>query len=99
MRALLHAVFGARGQVVVGLVATIIGAALWGYGIYLIRAEQREAVVDLIFHASMYFGLVACYAIIATGLGYRATERVEAHVANVAEADEVNVAEAKLPQP
>lgn len=30
-----------------------------------------------IFHVSMFFGVVACYAIIATALGYRATERVE----------------------
>lgn len=25
----------------------------------------------------MFFGVVACYAIVATGLGFRATERVE----------------------
>lgn len=37
----------------------------------------------------MFFGLVACYAIVATGLGYRATERVEKVV--VEQADEVDI--------
>jgi len=33
-----------------------------------------------IFHASMFALVVASYAIVATGLGYKATERVEAYV-------------------
>lgn len=79
--------FGAKAQVVVGFVT--IGAALitWGYYTWL-----SKPTVAAVFHISMFFGVAACYAIVATGLGFRATERVEAKVADVKHADEVNVA-------
>lgn len=44
-----------------------------------------------VFHVSMFFGVVACYAIIATGLGYKATERVEQVVEIVAQDVDVDV--------
>lgn len=96
MNGLWQLLFGARAQVVVGAVCLFVGALLWSYGWWLIAAGQRERVVDLIFHASMFFGLVACYAIIATGLGYRATERVEAQVADVEHAEEVRADRAEV---
>jgi hypothetical protein len=72
------ALFGAEAQVVIGALCLAAGAGAWVYGATL----SGEALLRLIFHVSMFYGLVACYAIIATGLGYRATERVEAHVQN-----------------
>jgi hypothetical protein len=81
----LDLVFGAKAQVVLGVACFLIGAAWWTY-IALVGIT-----VAAVFHVSMFFGLAACYAIVATGLGFRATERVEAHVADVEHADEVNV--------
>lgn len=80
--------FGAHGQVALG-VALCAGAVLtWVYGATL----HGEALVRLIFHVSMAALLFAAYSIVATGLGYRATERVETAVVEVIEhADEVNV--------
>ena len=73
--------FGAKAQVIVGAVASLIGVVAWGYIWVMYRDElYADPLVAAIFHVSMFFGLVACYAIIATGLGYRATERVEQHV-------------------
>lgn len=64
--------FGAGAQVVVGVAATVVALAAWLYwGII------SYPTVNAVFHISMFFGVVACYAIIATGLGYKATERVE----------------------
>lgn len=85
--AVLHAIFGARAQVVVGVACLAVGAAAWVYGATL----HGEHLLAFVFHISMFFGCVACYAIIATGLGYRATERVEAQVADVENAETVHV--------
>jgi hypothetical protein len=76
--------FGAHAQVVVGAVCTLVGVLAWLYWSVIAPPTVRA-----VFHASMFFGIVACYAIIATGLGYRATERVEQVV--VEQADEVDV--------
>jgi hypothetical protein len=71
-----------------GVACTAVALGAWAYWTF-----HSKPNVAAIFHISMFFGVVACYAIIATGLGYRATERVEAHVADVKHADEVNVAD------
>lgn len=89
----MKALFGAKGQVVVGVLTFLAGIAFWVYIEVVYTSELREdPLVAAIFRVSMFFGLVACYAIIATGLGYRATERVEQVVAedvDVEHADEV----------
>jgi hypothetical protein len=86
MKAILNALFGAKSQVVVGVTTFLVGLSVW---IYFMLTPPT---VGAVFHISMFFGLVACYAIIATGLGYRATERVEtAVVNNIENADEVKV--------
>lgn len=88
MKSVLRAIFGAHGQLAVGLLCTIAAFAAWGYGARM----HGEALISFIFHISMFFGVVACYSIIATALGYRATERVEtAVVENIEHADEVDV--------
>lgn len=66
-------VFGARGQLVVGTTACLIALVAWGYGSTL----HGESLLRFLFHMSMFFGVAACYAIVSTALGYRATERVE----------------------
>ena len=80
-REFLTFLFGGKAQVIVGSVASAIGIAAWAYIWIGYRQElYADPLVAAIFHVSMFFGLVACYAIIATGLGLRATERVEQHV-------------------
>lgn len=80
--------FGAHGQLVVGIFAFAGAVAAWVYGAGL----RGEPLVRFIFHASMAALVLAAYAIIATALGYRATERVEtAVVENIEQADEVHV--------
>lgn len=94
---MLAAVFGAKGQVVLGALTFVLGLVWWVFIEWrYARQIGDDPLVAAIFRVSMFFGLVACYAIIATGLGYRATERVEtAVVENIGEADvtaaEVNV--------
>lgn len=75
MRRAFRILFGARAQVVVGAACFVVGVAAWVYWGYM-QTPTKAAI----FHVSMFFGLVACYAIIATGLGFRATERVEASI-------------------
>lgn len=90
MIAILHVVFGGKGQVVVGVLSLVAAAVAWYYGATL----HSEQLLKFIYHVSMFFGCVACYSIIATGLGYRATERVESVVTENAEiqhADNVDV--------
>jgi hypothetical protein len=82
-----RALFGARAQVVVGAACLLATAVVWTY------FALHPPTVEAVFHVSMFYGAAACYAIVATGLGYRATERVEAVVADdvdVEHADEVN---------
>lgn len=68
-----QAVFGARGQLIVGSAACSAAVGAWVYGVTL----HGDALLRFLFHVSMGFGLVACYALVGTALGYRATERVE----------------------
>ena len=65
-----------------------LSIAAWVYGSSL----RGEVLLRFIFHVSMAALVIASYAIIATALGYRATERVEtAVVENIEHADEVDV--------
>lgn len=68
---LLRVIFGAAAQVAVGAVCLTVAGVAWIYW------TLTPPTVFAIFHVSMFFGVVACYAIVATGLGFRATERVE----------------------
>lgn len=79
--------FGARAQIVVGVVCFTVGVAAWAYGSML----TGERLLKFVYHVSMFFGLVACYAIVATGLGYRKTEHVETAVVEKVDVEEVNV--------
>ena len=69
---------------------TTIALYLWFHFTFLSKPN-----VGTVFHISMLFGVAATYAIIATGLGYRATERVEEVITegdvDVEHADEVTV--------
>lgn len=71
-------VFGAKAQVVVGVLFTLTALALWGFYTFFAAPTVR-----VVFHISMLFGVAATYAIVATGLGFRATERVEAQITDV----------------
>jgi hypothetical protein len=83
---LARAVFGARAQVVVGVATLVVGVGAWAYFI------ATPPTVGAVFHVSMFFGCVACYAIIATGLGYRKTEQVSTEVVEeIRHADDVTV--------
>ena len=80
-----EALLGSRAQAIVGLACIAVGAGAWIYGATL----QGEALLRLVFHVSMFFGLVACYAVVANALTIRKTEHVEAQVAEVEHADRV----------
>jgi hypothetical protein len=77
-------VFGAKAQVVVGVIVFVVGLAAWALGTFVIPGAKawpwHWQPVAFVFHISMFYGEAACYAIIATGLGFRATERVESQV-------------------
>lgn len=71
----LRVLFGARAQIVVGslfVVATAFQAVWWGF--------VTRPTIDALFWLSIEALFFAAYAVVATGLGFRATERVEAHV-------------------
>lgn len=87
---ILRAVFGAHGQLAVGVVAFVVSIGAWVYGARL----TGDRLLSFLFHVSMGALVLAAYAIVATALGYRATERVEAAVVenlDVGRADAVNV--------
>lgn len=71
----MRVVFGARAQVVVGVVMIFATAAQTGWWLIITPPTVRA-----VFIVSMEALLFSGYAVIATGLGYRATERVEATV-------------------
>jgi hypothetical protein len=79
--------FGGRAQVVVGvllIIATTFQTFWW-----LVVTPPTVAAVFIVSMEALYF---AAYGIIATGLGYRATERVEtAVVENIDNAETVTV--------
>jgi hypothetical protein len=79
--------FGARAQVVVGigfLIATLFQAWLWG----IHSAPSKSGIFWLSIEALLF----ASYGVVATGLGYRKTEHVEAKVVeNIEQVDDVHV--------
>lgn len=78
-------VFGAKAQVVLGAVLFVVTAAqtFW----WLVVTPPTVRAVFIVSMEALFF---AAYGIIATGLGYRATERVEtAVVENIENADTV----------
>ncbi len=84
---MLKILFGAKAQVLMGIVFLIAVAIQWFYWTII-----TAPTVNAVFHVSMEALAFAAYAIIATGLGYRATERVEtAVVENIENAEEVTV--------
>lgn len=84
---LLRVAFGAKAQVVVGVLFLAATAFQWSYWTWITRPT-----VNAVFQVSMEALAFASYAVIATGLGYRATERVEtAVVENVESANTVSI--------
>lgn len=87
----LNALFGAKAQVVMGIlmiVATGIQTFYW--------TAITPPTVMAVFLVSMEALFFAGYGVMATGLGYRATERVETKVVeNIENADTVNVEESE----
>lgn len=84
MNGLAGAIFGARAQVSVGgifVAATLFQGWFWGV--------HGQPSTSAIFWLSIEALLFASYAVVATGLGYRATERVEQVV--VEQADDVDI--------
>lgn len=79
-------VFGAKAQVVVGVVFFLATLAQTFY--WLVITPPTVMAVFLVSMEALGF---TAYGVIATGLGFRATERVEAVVADVEHADTVNV--------
>lgn len=78
---MMKCLFGGRAQVVIGAISSVLGALMWIYVEIKYHSDLNDSPVQAaIFRVSMFFGEMACYAIIATGLGFRATERVESHV-------------------
>lgn len=81
-------IFGAHGQVTLGVILFIGSAAVWVYGTTL----HGASLITLLFHVSMAALVFGAYGIVATGLGYRKTEQVEtAVVENIESADTVTV--------
>ncbi len=75
---MLPLLFGAKAQVVVGSIATLVAFGLWAFYTFF-----ATPTVTTVFQISMFFGVAATYAIVATGLGFRATERVEQEITDV----------------
>lgn len=92
---MLKAIFGAKGQLAVGFTALVLSSAAWVQGTVSIPEATTPpwnwSPEVFIFHASMLALVIGSFSIISSALGYRATERVEAVVAEVEHADEVHV--------
>jgi hypothetical protein len=87
MKGICRSLFGARAQVAAGVVfvvATLLQAWWWG-----IRGGPPGAVA--IFWLSIEALLFAAYGVVASGLGYRATERVESVIVEEADTVEIDV--------
>lgn len=86
---MLDTLFGAKAQVIVGVaffIATVVQTFYW-----LVITPPTVMAVFLVSMEALGF---TAYGVVATGLGYRATERVEAHVVeNIEQADTVNIGE------
>lgn len=82
----LRIIFGAKAQVIFGVLLTLLAIGLWCWYTFVTPPSVRT-----VFHISMLFGVAATYAIIATGLGYRATERVENVVVEAVDQMDIDV--------
>lgn len=94
MKRAVQIAFGAHGQLGVGILVFVLSVAAWVLGSATIpnaaAPPWRWTTPGVfIFHASMFALVLAAYGIVATALGYRATERVESAV--VENIEEVNV--------
>lgn len=78
--------FGSKAQMSVGLNAFFVGLGAWLYWAFV-----TPPTVGAVFHVSMFFGLVACYAIVANAVGIKATERVEQIVGDDVDVDHADV--------
>jgi membrane protein implicated in regulation of membrane protease activity len=74
-RRALHITFGAHAQVAAGVLFLVLTAAQTIYWLAITAATTKA-----VFIVSMEALAFAAYGVIATGLGYRATERVESIV-------------------
>ena len=78
--------FDARAQIVVGalfVAITLFQAVWWG----ILSKPNATGIFWLSIEALLF----ASYGVIATGLGYRKTEHVETVVANIEEAEKVEI--------
>lgn len=82
----LPVVFGAKAQVVVGTVMVAVTVAQTAYWLLI-----TPPTVMAVFLVSMEALLFAGYGVISTGLGYRATERVENVVVEAVDQMDVDV--------
>lgn len=84
---LLRAVFGAHGQIVVGIIlviTTAFQAVWWG-----VVTHPSAAAIFWLSVEALFYG---AYGVFGTALGYKATERVEAAVVeNIENATTVNI--------
>lgn len=89
---MLKAIFGAKGQIAVGIIfciATAYQALWWGF----VTKPTTAAIFWLSIEALFY----ASYGVVSAALGYKATERVEtAVVENVENAEKVEVNSGRL---
>ncbi len=72
---MLGVLFGAKAQGAVGIAFLLAVCVQWFYW-----TAVTSPTVSAVFHVSMEALAFAAYSIIATALGYRATERVETAV-------------------
>lgn len=73
---MIRAVFGATGQMVVGISMFVAAGAQTVYWVKINPPPDAAAI----FYVSMEALAYAAYGVVATALGYRATERVEQFV-------------------
>jgi hypothetical protein len=85
--------FGAHGQLAVGVFVSVVSTVFWVIGTITIPGALAWPWTWMpsvfIFHASMFALELAAWGIVATALGYKATERVEAAV--IESVDEVKI--------
>jgi purine-cytosine permease-like protein len=78
--------FGARAQVVIGAVLFVAACIGWPATALTVFRHEQQGILGLSWGAMILAG----YNIMATGLGYRKTEHVEAEVIEtISHADEV----------
>jgi hypothetical protein len=87
MNPLQDAFFGAKAQVIMGILMILATAVQTVY--WTVITPPTVMAVFLVSMEALFF---SGYGVMATGLGYKATERVETKVVeNIENADTVNV--------